>query len=681
MAGRKQHFIPQILQRGFGVAKGKKTQVFVFRKGLDPYHSSTEGVAAQRDFYSEPSDEQSLDDKITTYERTVLAPAVAALRGAPAGPIDSHVAAAVVVHLSMRSAFLRGSFSAVATQMLDHFASAMRSEQTARTLFEVDSHKAESKLAKVIGEEVLLQFGVVPENGRNALAKLMHFRAREKFPQMFPDLVAMLPQLLGKLLENIPEMVVSGHSKALDRDMAPYLRVERLMAMNWKIIATVPPLHFVLPDCLAVGSKTSDFQKLEPYSLLSDDELAGVVMPICSSRVLVGCLSNPELNVASLNRSFAQCSLDFFISSQVDAQTTEAAQFIGSTVSKYVDSLVEMQTFSAPDRNVSESPVSGGWVQDPVKVPIKFEPSSRKNGKAQAAVRSLMRAPELQVGLRTVQAIVVADNIVRSMKQRGIALNDYAAQGAKLGTCHTTETSDGVSCQLFVTTEAVKLVTKCHPLARPAAALIRHQAGRAVYYATVAAKIPRETLQRQRPLLELVGLRIAHFFCSHYFGGRLSGIGRSSDEEFAATDGLFSQTLAGCVQGITSARLHFIEHRDVDAALGQALVHVEQLLCATANACATTGDEVDRWKASKSVGALQAVSLGDWFHLFGLDLERFFDSREYLVGDHDLVLLGSHIERVLWSFGIVLSTPAPQQIWMDVLPDEQLENTRLMLRA
>jgi hypothetical protein len=47
----------------------------------------------------------------------------------------------------------------------------------------------------------------------------------------------------------------------------------------------------------------------------------------------------------------------------------------------------------------------------------------------------------------------------------------------------------------------------------------------------------------------------------------------------------------------------------------------------------------------------------------------------------DLVLLGSHVERVLWSFGIVLSTPAPEQVWMDVFVDDQFENVRLMLRA
>lgn len=662
---------------------GKATRVYVFKKGQEPYRSSTEGVAAKRDFYSEPSEEQSLDDKITTYEGTVLTPAVAAMREAPAGRIESHIAAAVVVHLSIRSAFFRGSFSAATTEMLDHLSSAMRSEESARALFEVDSLKSESMLVKVIEEEILSHLWSTPESGRNALAKLVHFRAREKLPQVFPDLAAKVLQQLGMLLEKIPEMIVNGHTKALERDLAPSRRVERLKAMNWQIIAANPPTRFVLPDCLAVGSRTTDFQEMVPYSLLSDDELAGVVMPICSSRVLVGCVGDPVLDLATLNRFFALCSLDFFISSQADTETAEIAQFIGSIVSKYVDSLIEAQAFAAPERSGSDSksPETEGRAQEPVKVSIKFEPSSRKSGQAQAAVRKLMSAPELQVGLRTVKAIVVADDIVRSLRQRGVAMNDHATQVVKQGTCHATETPDGVSCQLFVTTDAVKLVTKGHPLARAAAALIRRQGGRATYYATVSAKVPRAILQRQRPRLEAVGLRIAHFVCSHYFGGRLSGIECISDEEFAATDSFYSQTLANCMQGIASARLHFIEHRNVDATLGQALGHIEQLFCATANACATTSGKFDRWRSSRSIAVLQTVSLGDWFELFALDLERFFDSRDNLADDNDLILLGSHVERVLWSFGIVLSTRVSEQIWMDVLADEQLESTRQMLRS
>lgn len=683
MAGRKQHYIPQALQRGFRIANGKIAHVYVFKKGLEHYRSSTEGVAAQRDFYSGPSNEQSLDDKITIYENDVLAPAIAALRESPTGPIDSHVAAAVVVHLSIRSAFIRDSFSAAATEILDKFADAMRSNEAARTLLEIDSLNSESTFLKTIEEEIHQQSGLIPENNKNVLVKLAQFRAREKFPQLFPDLAAMALQKIGMLLEKIPEMVVSGHGRALERGLAPTLRVERLKAMSWKIVAADPSSHFVLPDCLAVGSKTADFQEIGPYSLLNDDELAMVVMPVSSAKVLVGSFGNPKLDTASLNRSFAKCSLDFLISSQADQQTGEAAQLIGSTVSKFVESLVEEQAFAAPERNCSdgELPETDDRAQELVKVPIKFEPLSRKSGKAQATIRNLMSMPELQAGLRTVENIIVSDNIVQSLRQRGVVLSNHAAQVVRQGTCYTIETPDGVSSQLFVTAEAINLVAKGHPLARAAAAQVRYQAGRATYYATMVAKIPKETLQRQRPLLETVSLRIAHFFCSHYFGGRLSGIGRISDEELAATDSLLNQTLAGCAQGIAGARLHFIENQDANAALGQALGYVEQLLCATANACATTSREVFRWKGSKSFEALQAISLGGWFELFALDLERLFHSRERLAGDNDLVILSSHIERVLWSFGIVLSTKVPEQIWVNVLVDEQLENMRMVLHA
>lgn len=690
MAGRKQHYIPQALQRGFRIihretaqVNGKMAQVYVFKKGLNHYRTSTEGAAAQRDFYSEPSNEESLDDKITIYERDVLAPAITALREAPTGHIDSHAAAAVVVHLSIRSAFIRGSFSAAATEMMEKFADAMRSDEAVRTLLEVDSLNSDSIFLKAIEEEILQQSGALAESGRNALIKLVQFRAREKFPQMVPDMAAMALQKHKMLLERLPEAVVSGHGKVLEMDLAPARRVERLKAMNWQIVEALPSSHFVLPDCLALGAKTEDFQEIGPYLLLSDDELKGVVMPISSCKALVGSVGKPELDIAELNQSFAKCSLDFFISSQADPQTVEAAQLIGSTVSKFVDNVVEEQTFAAPEKSCKDGDATktADRVQELVKVPIKFEPLSRKSGKAQAAIRQLMNLPELQAGLRTVEAIVVSDNIAQSLRRRGVALNDHETQVVSRGTCHTVETPEGVSSQLFVTTESVNLVAKLNPLAHTAAAQIRHQAGRATYYATIATKIPKEILQRQRPLLETVCLRIAHFFCSHYFGGRLSEIGHISDEKFAATDSLYCQTLSRSVQGITAARLHFIEHQDADAALIQALWHVEQLLCATANVCATTCREIARWKASKSVEALQAISLVDWFELFALDLERLFQSRERLAGDNDLVILSSHIERVLWTFGIVLSTKVPEQIWMEALADEQLESMRLVLQS
>jgi len=680
VAGRKQHFIPQALQRGFGEATGKKTQVYVFKKGQKPYLSSTEGVAAQRDFYSEPSEEETLDDRITKYEELVLSPAVAALRESPAGPIDAHVAAAVVVHLSIRSAFVRGTFSAAATELLEHFANSMESDDTARALLEIDSLKSESMLVKSIEEDIVPNFGQMPEGFRNAFAKLAHFRAREKFPQMFPSLTAAVLQQFEMLLEKMPELIDSSHSKALDRDLVPQGRVNRLKEMNWQIIAVDAPSHFVLPDCLAIGSPTPDFKSAEPYWLVNDDELAGVVMPISSAKALVGCTGAAQIMLPRLNYALARCSLEFFISSRVDAQTTDAAQSIGDTVAQYVDKLVEGEAFAAPRPSKDDADDAEGATPQVVNVPIKFEPASRKSGKAQAAVRNLMSAPELQTGLRTVTSIVIADDIARSLRQRGLALNDYQVQLVQLGTCHTTESPAGVSSELFITTGSVNQVAKGGPLARPAAALIRYQAGRATYYATVSSRL-KEALLRPRPPLEVLGLRLAHFFCSHYFGARLSELEAVSNDEFAAADALYSEALARSMKGIEDARLHFIEHRNVDVAMGFAVAHLEQMLCATANACACAAGNVERWRTSQSIKVLQEASLGEWFELFARDLERFFVSRQRMVSDNYLVFLGSHVERVLWSFGIVLAAPTPEQIRMEVLGDEQFVNTRAMLRA
>lgn len=247
-----------------------------------------------------------------------------------------------------------------------------------------------------------------------------------------------------------------------------------------------------------------------------------------------------------------------------------------------------------------------------------------------------MSAPELQTGMLVVETIVVTDNVARSLRVRGQALNEYTSQSVRLGTCHVSRGTDqGISCQLFLTTESVRSVASGHPDMRTAAALIRHQAGRATYYAAVASQIPTEVLSRQRPLLEAAGLHIATSFSSHYFGGRLSGLGTISAEEFAATDIHCCEALLRCIRELGSARLHFIENRDADAALGHAFLNVEQFLCAAATACATVGGSMERWRTSKSIKELEAVSLGDWFELFALDLGRLFEKRASLSTDKE----------------------------------------------
>jgi hypothetical protein len=107
--------------RGFATpGKGKNEQVWVFTKEKT-YPSSTEGVRAERHFYSELSSDgtQTLDDLITSYEKR-LRSLLATLRAAsPGSEVDATLAAEVVAHLTIRNAHIRKSFDAGMQLLVD----------------------------------------------------------------------------------------------------------------------------------------------------------------------------------------------------------------------------------------------------------------------------------------------------------------------------------------------------------------------------------------------------------------------------------------------------------------------------------------------------------------------------------------------------------------------------------
>jgi hypothetical protein len=71
MAGKVQHEIPQLYQRGFLIAGAEPAErIFVFRKNGISFASNIDRAGAERFFYSGPTtdDSKTLDDKITDYE-------------------------------------------------------------------------------------------------------------------------------------------------------------------------------------------------------------------------------------------------------------------------------------------------------------------------------------------------------------------------------------------------------------------------------------------------------------------------------------------------------------------------------------------------------------------------------------------------------------------------------------
>lgn len=681
MSGRKQHFIPQTVLRGFAAAKsGKATQVYVFSKGKPAYLSATQGVAAQRDFYSRPSDEETLDDRITAYEGAVLAPAVAALRDSAPGPLDAHVAAAVVVHLTIRSGFLRGTFSSAAQELLDQFSKVLGSEEKSRTLIGVDSLSTDSMMAKGIDEELQKVLPAeLSDADRAFFSKLLHFRMREKFAEMHFDMSALALSRLEVLLDRMPELVVSGHSKALEQGLVPHRRVEKLKTMTWQIVSAAANTHFVLPDCLALGSKTADFRDLEPYALLEDADLNGIVMPVCATKLLVGCTGEPQLDATNLNETFASCSLDFIISSQDDLDTQIAAGWIGTSLGRFLDELID-ETFSPP-RQVGLTGTNAGEHNSETLL-VKFEPAARKSGKAQAAVRNLLSIPELKDGMDLVEYVVISDNVVQSLRQRRLHMTGIAAQSAMSGFCYVVESPAGLKCQLFFPTKMVDAVARGTSGAFEASRLIRHQAGCATYYAHLNRSVPAYVWTRPMPLLTKEGLRSSQRIASHYFGARLSMVDGLSSHEMDEALALWQRTAATCAREIERARLFLMDNNDANTALPHAWVHAELLLTSAAVVSAAfTGESSALSATAMSSDELASLGLSDWLALFTRDLERYFDHRHEWVEDQELRLLASHIERLLWSFGIVLADNGPHLILMVAVAGDRLTEMHRVLRS
>ena len=164
MSGRKQHFIPQSLLKGFGqLGKGEKVQVVAYTYEHGTFSAATDGVAAEREFYSKLAVEgegETLDDKITTYE-TSLAQTLTELRSLDDGEsADTAKASEFVTHLVVRNDHLRKFISSAATDLVNGISDAIADQDLAKALLglggETPSPMVSEQLDKMYGENATL---------------------------------------------------------------------------------------------------------------------------------------------------------------------------------------------------------------------------------------------------------------------------------------------------------------------------------------------------------------------------------------------------------------------------------------------------------------------------------------------------------------------------------------------
>ena len=313
MSGRKQHYIPKCLLKGFKIPRKERTKksfVFVFKKGQRPFVSSTEDVAAERYFYSELSKDGllTLDDRITKYEND-LGKQLILLREAPLDcPFNPTIAAEVIAHLSMRAAHLRDVFSLGIEKLITGFAPIFINEGRVRALYGIDADEppplVKEQIEKILSEHAEL-FAILGLP-KPVLIQVIFTFFKENFNRFYDDSSHVLMTILDSTACNANNIARDGHTKALTTTLKPDQRVTALSQLAWTIRA-VPRGDLILPDCVALAMQ-NDSAKLVPYMTNNLDETNIVLLPIKADRILVGHRNSDRLpDLEGFNEAAAAC--------------------------------------------------------------------------------------------------------------------------------------------------------------------------------------------------------------------------------------------------------------------------------------------------------------------------------------------------------------------------------------
>ena len=313
MAGRKQHYIPQAFLKGFA-SKGSGTsfQVWVFPKDRDPYKCATGGIAAERDFYSGPSQKGgiTLDDEITSYESDLTKKLHHLRAAANSTVIDPKIAAELVVHLSIRTAHIRDSMSGAFEVFTSELQEKFNDQNWVRRRMGLDKFSRKSLFVKEIYKN--LEETNVPKLSQSGIAEIAFEIVQNKFSEFHERLKKFVDLGVEQITCEVPTLVMNAHRKVLTNNVIPPERVSQLSKLKWTLCVSDDE-KFILPDCVAIAISAKG--KALPLFFGDHDEPHSIAVPISTDRVLIGS-NGHAFKLKKLNSTLAQCCRTFFVANE-----------------------------------------------------------------------------------------------------------------------------------------------------------------------------------------------------------------------------------------------------------------------------------------------------------------------------------------------------------------------------
>lgn len=311
MAGKRQHYVPRLLQRGF-LADDDGERTWLHRAGGPVRLVGIKDVGTEDWFYSRKGapGELTLDDAITTFEQD-LGKDVAILRTTPAGAqIEAGLAARITVHLVMRTVHLRRTIEHGIDGVTDEIESLFTDPTRLGAMMGIDSPLLGSAVIDAIRSTAQ---DLVPAGFPAALSeRLLAFYMRERGGELAAQAVATLTPMFPTLFKDLASRVRDSHNAIVAKPLDDHGWVNALTGFHWTIEAGV---DLILPDAVALARETG--QPLAPllFTTAADAEL--ILLPVAHDRVLVGRRdAATAIDLTTYNTEAAASCQAFFIAAR-----------------------------------------------------------------------------------------------------------------------------------------------------------------------------------------------------------------------------------------------------------------------------------------------------------------------------------------------------------------------------
>jgi len=661
MAGKRQHYIPRFLQRGFlGEGEEGAERTWLHRRSTNARLVGIRDVGVGEHFYSKLSRDGALtlDDLLTTLEHE-FDQEHKRLRQIPEGPVDDPWGPArLIVHLTLRTAHIRSVFERASSQVADHMGILAGDPEAMREQLQIDED-GPTDFSRQVTAELRRITPAVADVPEPLLQRMLAYQTRETFEDFFKATSPAITEAMGILNGSLAAVVQDAHNNAL-ATVDQSLWEEELAGFSWQV-QTVEGA--ILADCVALAFDGSG--SVAPLPLMERGTIEVVVLPLAHDRLLVGCKgTKPTISINETNRASALCSNSFFIARSPQS-IPGLSEVIGRRCEAVIDAAVNdaIQGIRAENRSVVSAPDAyrlSAKLSSPFSYTVTcldFGDKDLAEGIAQV-LNTIVSEMSRLMPLGHLDGVTFAADypsallrLDRGDPRLGVDASEQRDYGQAVAKCVRVVRERASKQHLVLQAGlAIGLVSEEPDVRALSIHMVTNMLAQAAHVVVAEAGLAQSDPGVVTPLNQHLHGCIA-VAPSRYFAARASAFtDRGAGERFAQ---LVLTSLASAKATVLSARLKYRVDGNVDALLLTALRQVTFVLDHAAEWLGhrdglPAEDDFPGYTLSADLGP---SGLSNWLELLGRDLALLYSEHGQFT-HASFFALDRHVERLLWSMQV-----------------------------